>query len=80
MLSLMFATEEELGYDPTIQRRLDPETDRVCFVYQVDGHYYKTQKAILDRRSLDVRLEYGRLSKLHHSTSSSHLRVRIRWS
>ncbi|KAL4062375.1 hypothetical protein J3A83DRAFT_4110133, partial [Scleroderma citrinum] len=52
MLSLMFATEEELGYDPTIQRRLDPEADRVCLVYEVDGHYYKTQKAIFDHRSL----------------------------
>ena len=52
MLSLMFATEEELGYDPTIQRRLDHEADRVCFVYEVDGHYYKTQKAIFDHRSL----------------------------
>ena len=54
MLSLMFATEEELGYDPTIQRRLDPETNRVCFVYEVDGHYYKTQKAIFDHRSLCI--------------------------
>ena len=54
MLSLMFATEEELGYDPTIQRRLDPEANRICFVYEVDGHYYKTQKAIFDHRSLCI--------------------------
>ena len=54
MLSLMFATEKELGYDLTIQRRLDPETNKVCFVYNVDGRYYKTQKVIFDHRSLCI--------------------------
>lgn len=50
----MFATENELGYDSTIQRRLDPATNKICFVYDVDGHYYKTQKAIFDHRSLCI--------------------------
>ena len=48
MLLLMFATEKELSYDVTIQRRLDPETNKVCFVYDINGCYYKTQKAIFD--------------------------------
>ena len=50
MLSLMFATKEELGYNPTIQHCLDPEVNRVCFVYEVDGHYNKTQSAIFNHR------------------------------
>lgn len=54
MLSLTFATEEELGYDSTIKRCLNPETDKVCFVYDVGGHYFKTQKAIFDHRSLCI--------------------------
>ena len=54
MLSLMSATEQELGYDLTTQRCLDPEANRVCFVYEVDGHYYKTQNVIFDNRSLCI--------------------------
>ena len=54
MLSLMFATEKELGYNLTIQCRLDPKTNKVCFVYNVDGRYYKTQKAIFNHWSLCI--------------------------
>ena len=54
MLSLMSATEEELGYDLTMQHCLDPEVNRVCFVYEVNSHYYKTQKAIFDNQSLCI--------------------------
>lgn len=52
MLSLMFATEEELGYDQTVQRRLNRETETICFVYQVQEHFYKTIGAICEHRSL----------------------------
>ncbi|KIO24428.1 hypothetical protein M407DRAFT_26139 [Tulasnella calospora MUT 4182] len=59
MLSFLFATEEELGYDPTIQRRLDPGTQTLCCVYKVEDNvrdkrerYFKTQKAIFEHRSL----------------------------
>ncbi len=52
MLSLIFATEEELGYDSTIARRVDPRTGNLCFVYNVDKSYYKTERAIFDHRSL----------------------------
>lgn len=54
MLSLMFATEDELGYDPTVQRRLDPEVNKICFVYEVNGRYYKTQKVIFEDRGLCI--------------------------
>jgi len=48
----MFTTKEEIGYNPTIQRHLNLKADRVYFVYEVDIHYYKTQKAIFDHQSL----------------------------
>lgn len=41
MLSLMFITEEELSYDLTVQHHLDPKTNKICFVYKVNGYYYK---------------------------------------
>ncbi|KIO23497.1 hypothetical protein M407DRAFT_62150, partial [Tulasnella calospora MUT 4182] len=63
MLSFLFATEEELGYDPTIQRRLDSNPvsrkQTLCYVYQVEDNvgdkherYFKTQEALFEHRSL----------------------------
>ncbi|KAG9048245.1 hypothetical protein FS837_000381, partial [Tulasnella sp. UAMH 9824] len=51
MLSFIFATEEELGYDPSIQRRLPPnptlDNSTLHFVYKLrdkDGdRYFKTE-------------------------------------
>ncbi|KIO32593.1 hypothetical protein M407DRAFT_18367 [Tulasnella calospora MUT 4182] len=63
MLSFLFATEEELGYDPTIQRRLDevPGKQTLCHVYKVKDdvgdkreRYFKTQGSIFEHRSLCV--------------------------
>ncbi|KIO32631.1 hypothetical protein M407DRAFT_18394 [Tulasnella calospora MUT 4182] len=57
MLSFLFATKRELGYDPTIQRRLDsgPAGKTLCYVYKVGDRgkrYFKTQGAIFEHRSL----------------------------
>ncbi|KAG8914999.1 hypothetical protein FRC01_003836 [Tulasnella sp. 417] len=63
MLSFLFATEEELGYDPTIQRRLDSDLasgkQTLCYVYKVEDNvgdkcerYFKTQGAIFEHHSL----------------------------
>ncbi|KAG8929939.1 hypothetical protein FRC01_003486 [Tulasnella sp. 417] len=57
MLSFLFATEKELGYDQTIRRFLDsgPAGKTLCYVYQVgdeDKRYFKTQEAIFEHRSL----------------------------
>lgn len=61
MLSFLFATEEELGYDPTVQRRLDLVSGKqtLCCVYKVEDNasdkrerYFKTQGAIFEHRSL----------------------------
>ena len=49
MLSLMFATEEELGYDPTIQRRLDPKAKE--FVLSTRSTVITTRRR---RRSLTI--------------------------
>ncbi|KAG8948429.1 hypothetical protein FRC04_009799 [Tulasnella sp. 424] len=57
MLSLLFANEEELGYDQTVRRHLEREQKKiqnVCFVYQVGNRYFKTRKAIFDDRSLCI--------------------------
>ncbi|KAG8999423.1 hypothetical protein FRB90_012078 [Tulasnella sp. 427] len=59
MLALLFATEKELGYDPTIKRHLDttiPGVPRLCFIYAVGTigekvHFYKTLEAIFEHRS-----------------------------
>ncbi|KAG9018847.1 hypothetical protein FRB90_008960 [Tulasnella sp. 427] len=62
MLALLFATEKELGYDPTIKRQLDttvPGVSRLCFIYAVGAkagkvRFFKTLEAIFEHRSLCV--------------------------
>ncbi|KAG8938392.1 hypothetical protein FRC04_008941 [Tulasnella sp. 424] len=69
MLSLLFANEEELGYDQTVQRHLVPEQEEhhlvpeqevpeqkkmLCLVYQVKDRYFKTRRAIFDQRGLCI--------------------------
>ncbi|KAG9000437.1 hypothetical protein FRB90_011824, partial [Tulasnella sp. 427] len=61
LLSFLFATEDELGYDPTIKRHLNPDkNNQICFIYKVPGsngtpdRFFKTQGAIFEHRGLSV--------------------------
>ncbi|KAG8989033.1 hypothetical protein FRB90_002440 [Tulasnella sp. 427] len=61
LLSFLFATEDELGYDPTIKRHLNPnKNNETCFIYKVLGgqgmpdRFFKTQGAIFEHRGLSV--------------------------
>jgi hypothetical protein len=48
----MFATSEALGYDPAVQRRVDPHANsQLCYVYQVGTRFFKTTRCISARRS-----------------------------
>lgn len=50
MLSLLFATSKELGYDDQIRRCRDLKGD-ICYVYKIRGVCYQTIRQIDERQS-----------------------------
>ena len=47
-VSLLYATKEEMGFDPTVKRvRLNKET---CYVYEVNGRFFRTVRSIFHGR------------------------------
>ncbi|KAG9007890.1 hypothetical protein FRB90_009170 [Tulasnella sp. 427] len=53
MLIFLFADQQKLGYDQSVRRCIDVQGD-LCFVYQVNGKYYKTVRSIFEPRSLCI--------------------------
>ncbi|KAG6888555.1 hypothetical protein C0995_007427 [Termitomyces sp. Mi166 len=45
LLCILFASSEQLGYDPTVQRRrgLGSQKDEISYLYKVDGAFYATE-------------------------------------
>ncbi|TFK45768.1 hypothetical protein OE88DRAFT_1740032 [Heliocybe sulcata] len=54
LVSLLFASEQELGLDPTVQHRFDAKRKRDCFVYKVGQRYFKTLECLSVHRPLAV--------------------------
>ena len=49
ILMFMYASSDELGLDPTIVERTDPEQrNRLCYVYRTGEKYYKTVRSIFE--------------------------------
>ncbi|KAI0735311.1 hypothetical protein C8Q76DRAFT_278275 [Earliella scabrosa] len=49
ILMFMYASLDELGIDPTIVERTDPEQrNRVCYVYRAGEKHYKTVRSIFE--------------------------------
>ncbi|TFK45758.1 hypothetical protein OE88DRAFT_1812378 [Heliocybe sulcata] len=54
LVSLLFATEQELGLDPTVQHRFDEQRRPGCYVYELSGRYFKTLESLSTHRPLAV--------------------------
>ncbi|TFK45764.1 hypothetical protein OE88DRAFT_1100184 [Heliocybe sulcata] len=54
ILSLLFASEQELGLDPTVRHRFDAKRKRDCFVYKVGQRYFMTLECLSAHRPLAV--------------------------
>ncbi|TFK45762.1 hypothetical protein OE88DRAFT_1740027 [Heliocybe sulcata] len=52
LISLLFASEQELGLDSTVQRCFDEKRNNTCFVYKIGKKYFKTVQSIIENRAL----------------------------
>ncbi|KAF8641809.1 hypothetical protein AX16_009790 [Volvariella volvacea WC 439] len=59
LLSFIFATEKEMGFDPSIDRH--DWGEKIFYVIEVDGRYFKTQRTISEYRSLCIT---GRMTRV----------------
>jgi hypothetical protein len=53
LLSFIFASLEELGYSPIIQRRCDTN-NRLCLVFKVRDRYFKTLSSVSEHRNIII--------------------------
>jgi hypothetical protein len=53
LLSFVFATLEELGYSPIIQRRCDTN-NRLCLVFKVRDRYFKTLSCVSEHLGIII--------------------------
>ncbi|KAA1477660.1 hypothetical protein DENSPDRAFT_933839 [Dentipellis sp. KUC8613] len=54
--SFIFASADELGYDTSVQRRLDVThaNPRLCLVFRIQGRYLKTLRTVVERRGTSI--------------------------
>ncbi|KAG8976508.1 hypothetical protein FRB90_009164, partial [Tulasnella sp. 427] len=75
MLGFLLASHQQLGYDPTILRRVDVQHQgkRHCFVLRLGERLFKTVWSIFDHRSLCVTGRATRVWKVVEVGSSKNL-------
>jgi hypothetical protein len=72
LLSFVFATLEELGYSPIIQRRCDTN-NRLCLVFKVRDRYFKTLFCVSEHPSVVIRDRATRVYQVQEVASFDNL-------
>ncbi|TBU26366.1 hypothetical protein BD311DRAFT_779715 [Dichomitus squalens] len=54
LVSFLFASTPELGYDETVQRRFDPALGGYCFIFCVGDSYFKVLRSIAEHVVFEV--------------------------
>ena len=58
-VSFVYATKDEMGFDPTVRRVMF--YNRMCYVYQVDGRFFRTINPLFRGRVLGIA---GRMTRV----------------
>jgi hypothetical protein len=82
LVSFIFASEEQMGYDPSVQRRRDPNhfPPRICWVYSIEesessARYFKTCRTLSEFHDSSITGRSTRVLEVVEVASPDDLRL-----
>jgi hypothetical protein len=54
LISFLFANDDEIGYDLTVERHIDPNNHAVYYIYEVGGRYFRTKCSLYEYRPVCI--------------------------